>query len=50
MEYDVDIRPTRLVKGQGLDILLVDSKFQALGLHLIEEQLAQEELQAEQEK
>ena len=40
MEYDVDIRPTKLVKGQGL----ADSNCQALGLHLMAEQPTQEEL------
>ena len=38
MEYDVDIRPTKLVKGQGLAKFLVDSNFQALVLHLMAEQ------------
>ena len=37
MEYDVDIKPTKLVKGQGLDKLLADSNCQALGLHLMVE-------------
>ena len=37
MEYDVDIRPTKLVKGQGLAKFLADSNFQALGLHLMVE-------------
>ena len=46
MEYDVDIKPTKLVKGQGLDKLLADSNCQALGLHLMAEQPTQEELQA----
>ena len=50
MEYDVDIRPTKLVKGQGLAKLLADSNCQALGLHLMAEQPTQEEIQAEQEK
>ena len=50
MEYYVDIKPTNLVKGQGLDKLLADSNCQALGLHLMAEQPTQEELQAEQEK
>ena len=50
MEYDMDIKPTKLVKGQGLAKLLVDSSCQALGLHLMVEQPVQEELQAEQEK
>ena len=35
IEYDVDIRPTKLVKGQGLAKLLADSNCQALGLHLM---------------
>ena len=35
MEYDVDIRPTKLVKGQGLAKLLADSNCQALGQHLM---------------
>ena len=50
MEYDVDIRPTKLVKGQCLAKLLADSNCQALGLHLMAEQPTQEEIQAEQEK
>ena len=37
MEYDVDIIPTKLVKGQGLAKLLAYSNFQDLGLHLMEE-------------
>ena len=50
MEYDVEIKPTKLVKGQGLENLLADSNCEALGLHLIAKQPRQEELQAEQEK
>ena len=38
MEYDVEIKPTNLVKGQGLEKLLVDSNCEALGLHLIARQ------------
>ena len=38
MEYDVDIKTTKLVKGQGLDKLLADSNCQSLGLHLMVEQ------------
>ena len=48
MEYDVDIRPTKLVEGQGLVKLLADSNCEALGLHLMEEQSVQEELKTEQ--
>ena len=47
MEYDVDIKPTKLVKGQGLAKLLADSNCQALGFHLLVEQPIQEELQAD---
>ena len=50
MEYYVDIRPTKLVKGQGLAKLLAESNCQALGLHLMEEEPAQEENQEELEK
>src|SRR5713226_7413123 len=50
MEYDVDIRPTKLAKGQGLAKLLAESNFQALGLHLMAKELAQEENQTELEK
>ena len=50
MEYDVDIRPTKLVKGQGLAKLLAESNCEALGLHLMEEQPTQEENQAELKK
>ena len=42
MEYDVDIKHTKLVKGQGLAKLLADSNCQALGLHLMAEQPIQE--------
>ena len=38
MEYDVDISPTKLVKGQGLAKLLADSNCQYLGLHLMAKQ------------
>ena len=50
MEYDVDIRPTKLVKGQGLPKLLDKSNCQALELHVMVEEPAQEENQAELEK
>ena len=38
MEYDVELKPTKLVKGQGLAKLLADSNCEALGLHLMTEQ------------
>ena len=50
MENDVEIKPTKLVKGHGLDKLLVDSNFEYLGLHLMVEQLVPKESQAGQEK
>ena len=37
MEYDVDIKPTKLVKGQGLAKLLKESNCQVLNLHLMAE-------------
>ena len=33
LEYDLDIKPTKLIKGQGLAKLLVESNFQALGIN-----------------
>ena len=37
MEYDVDINPTKLIKGQGLAKLLAESTCQVLDLHLVVE-------------
>ena len=37
MEYDVEIRPTKLVKGQGLAKMLAESNYQALGLYVMAE-------------
>lgn len=34
-EYDLDIKPTKLVKGQGLAKMLTESNFQALGINLL---------------
>lgn len=34
-EYDLDIKPTKLVKGQGLEKMLTKSNFQALGINLL---------------
>ena len=50
MEYDVEIKPMNLVKGQGLEKLLADSNCEALGLHLIAGQSIQEELQTGNDK
>ena len=33
-EYDLDIRPTKLIKGQGLAKMLSESNHQALGINL----------------
>ena len=30
LEYDLDIKPTKLVKGQGLDKLMIDSNCESL--------------------
>ena len=50
MEYDVEIKPTKLVKGQGLAKLLAYSNCEALGLHMMVEQSIQEELQKGKDK
>ena len=44
MEYDVEIKPAKLMKGQGLAKLLADSNCEALGLDLMTEKPIQEEL------
>ena len=33
LEYDLDIKPTKLIKGQGLAKLLAESNYQALGIN-----------------
>ena len=33
LEYDLDIKPTKLIKGHGLAKLLAESNFQALGIN-----------------
>ena len=35
LEYDIEIKPTRLVKGQGLAKLMAQSKFDCLDTNLI---------------
>jgi hypothetical protein len=37
-EFDLDFKPTKLVKGQGLAILLAESNFQALGMNNAQEE------------
>ena len=41
MEYDVKIKPTKLVKGQGLAKTLTESNCQVLNLHVLAEQSEQ---------
>ena len=50
MEYDVEIKPTKLVKGQGLERLLSDSNCASLGIHLIADLPTHEELQIGKDK
>ena len=35
LEYDLDIKPTKLIKGQGLARLMVESNLHALDINLI---------------
>jgi hypothetical protein len=35
-EFDLEVKPTTLVKGQGLEKLLLESNFRALGINHIE--------------
>ena len=35
LEYDVEIKPTKLVKGQGLEKLMAESNLHALDINLI---------------
>ena len=36
LEYDIEIRPTKLVKGQGLAKLMAHSNYEALGVNFFE--------------
>ena len=36
LEYDLEIRPTKLVKGQGLEKIMVESNFQALDINMVD--------------
>jgi hypothetical protein len=38
LEFDLEIKPTKLIKGQGLAKLLAESNFKALGINFINEQ------------
>ena len=35
MEYDLEIKPTKLIKGQGLPKLMAESNLHALDINLI---------------
>ena len=37
IEYGVDIKPTKLVKGQGLEKVFAESNFQVLDIHMVNE-------------
>ena len=51
MEYGIKIQPTKLVKGQGLAMLLTDSNCQALGLNVVFNEVSEgEKYQLEKEK
>ena len=36
LEYDIETRPTKLVKGQGLAKLMAQSNYEALGVNFFE--------------
>ena len=36
LEYDIEIKPTKLVKGQGLAKLMAQSNYEALGVNFFE--------------
>ena len=36
MEYDLEIRPTKLIKGQGLAKLMAESNFKVLDMNMID--------------
>ena len=35
LEYDIEIKPTKLIKGQGLDKLMAESNFHALDINFL---------------
>ena len=37
LQYDIDIKPTRLLKGQGLEKMMAQSNFDCLDMNLIAE-------------
>ena len=36
LEYDLEIKPTKLIKGQGLAQLMVESNLQALDINMVD--------------
>lgn len=36
LEYDIEIKPTKLIKGQGLEKPMVESNFHALDINYID--------------
>ena len=36
LEYDIEIKPTKLIKGQGLEKLMVESNFHALDINFVD--------------
>ena len=43
LEYDLEIKPTKLIKGQGLARLMVESNFEVLHINMINSLDKQEE-------
>ena len=41
MEFDIEIKPTKLIKGQGLAHLMADSNSKALNLSLTDNNVLQ---------
>ena len=44
LEYDLEIKPTKLIKGQGLARLMAESNFEALDINMLDALDEQEEL------
>ena len=44
LEYDLEIKPTKLIKGQGLAKLMAESNFQALDINMFNALDEQDEL------
>ena len=44
LEYDLEIKPTKLIKGQGLAQLMAESNLQALDINMVNTLDEQQEL------